>query len=122
MDKELLQRFSEDREAGAERRILDYLEGKLSGEALHEVEKNMAESPLVNEAVEGLELVGRKKDIGDYVDQLNRELRHRTRQQKEKRTHRGIPTQIWVMAGILIILLIAVVAWWMIVKYQHLAH
>ncbi len=38
---------------------------------MHEVERSMADSEFLNDAVEGLQHIGNKKDLQAYVDELN---------------------------------------------------
>src|SRR5450759_3761972 len=55
-------------------KLMDYLSAKLSAEEKHEIEKQMADSDFVNDAVEGLEDVKNKKDLSFFVEQLNADL------------------------------------------------
>ena len=43
--------------------LMDYMAGKLSVEDTHAVEKLMAENDFINDAIEGLQAVGNKKEI-----------------------------------------------------------
>ncbi len=71
MSDELLNILFEGNKDINDQKMIDYLSGKLSDEEKHEVEKQMANSEFVNDAVEGLENVKNKKDIADLVKQLN---------------------------------------------------
>ena len=51
-----------------QQKLLDYLEGKLSEEERHEVEKLMADSDFINDAVEGLENMKDKQKIETKIE------------------------------------------------------
>ena len=44
-------------------KLMDYLSGQLTAEERHDMEKEMADSPFVNDAVEGLEEIKDKKNV-----------------------------------------------------------
>src|SRR5579872_6176103 len=71
MNKDWLNILSNSNKDIDNQQLMDYLSGKLSGDALHEVERSMAENEFLNDAVEGLQKVRDKKDMQAYVDQLN---------------------------------------------------
>ncbi len=48
-------------------KLMQYLEGKLSSEEAHAFEKEMADSELLNDAVEGLQQVNDQSKINHYV-------------------------------------------------------
>lgn len=92
-------------------KLMDYLSGKLSGPDKHEVEQWMADNEFVSDAVEGLETVDKNKNIDLYVDQLNRQLNHYIRQKKNRREKSKITSQQWSVVAVLVILLLAVLAY-----------
>ena len=55
--------------------LLLYLQGKLSSEKKHEVEKKLLESEFTDDAIEGLQEIKDKEQITYMVEMLNRELR-----------------------------------------------
>lgn len=64
--------------------LMDYLEGKLAPEKIHEVEKMMANSGFLDDAVEGLSLMKDKQRIATVLHELNSKLQVKTQQQKKK--------------------------------------
>lgn len=92
-------------------KLMDYLSGKLSGTDKHEVEQWMADNDFVNDAVEGLQSVDKEKNIDLYVAQLNKQLNHYIRQKKLRREKNKITSQQWPVIAVLVILLLAVLAY-----------
>ena len=74
MDYDLLKILSNSNKDIDNQKLMDYIAGKLSAEEKHEVEKWMADSQFMNDAVEGLESVKNKARITDMVEQLNHDL------------------------------------------------
>ena len=54
-----------------EEQLMDYLKGNLSGDSLHEVEKLMADSAFVNDAVEGLQKFPQNKNLEEYLSLIH---------------------------------------------------
>ena len=92
-------------------KLMDYLSGKLSTEEKHEVEKWMVDNQFLNEAVEGLQDVNRKKDLEAYVTQLNRQLNQYLQQKKNRRESRKIGDIPWTYLAIILILFLIIIAY-----------
>ena len=67
--------------------LLKYLEGKLSAEEQHEIEKNTMDDAFETDALEGLQNFENKSHINALVEQLNRDLKKKTGK-KKKWVHR----------------------------------
>lgn len=90
--------------------LIDYLEGKLGPDEKHRVEKLMAESGFVNDAVEGLSGMKDKQKIATILQQLNAQLHTKT-SKKRKKYNQLIPDQqTLTIASIVTILLLVVIA------------
>ena len=116
MSNDLLNILSNSNKDIDNQRLMDYLSGKLSGEDLHELEKMMAESPLMNDAVEGLASVPNKKDIQVYVDQLNSSLQKSLTKKKQRRDKRKLKDNPWGYLAVLVIIMLCIAAYWMVRK------
>lgn len=93
-----------------EKLLMDYLEGKLDADENHRVEKLMAESGFVNDAVEGLSGMKDKQRIATILQQLNAQLHTKT-SKKRKKYNQLIPDQqTLTIASIVTILLLVVIA------------
>jgi hypothetical protein len=100
-----------------DKRLMDYLQQQLSKQDSHELERMMADDPFVNDAVEGLEQFGNKKDLTGYVEQLNRDLQKQLDKKKKRREKRRLPDQQWAYVAIFVLLLLCIIAY-VIIKRQ----
>lgn len=112
--KDILSNLNKDIE---QEKLLDYLNKKLSASEAHEVEKQMADDEFMNDAVEGLEQFKNKKDLSLLVDQMNRDLRKQTEKKKQKKEKRKLKDQPWLYISIVILLLLAVLGFFLVKKY-----
>ena len=96
--------------------LLKYLEGKLSAEEQHEVEKNTLDDEFEADALEGLQDFSNKAKIAALVEQLNQDLKKKT-EKKNKRVHkREAKVEPWLLIAIVLILVIAVIGYFIIRK------
>ena len=97
--------------------LLLYLQGKLSEEKKHEVEKKLMENPFAEDALEGLQQFRNKQDVSKFVEQLNRELRNKVIRKKRRRDKLRLKDQGWIYITILIIIILVIVSFLVIQKY-----
>jgi hypothetical protein len=98
-------------------KLMDYLTGKLSVGEKHEFEKNMADSEILNDIVEGLENFRNKKDVSMLVEQLNTNLKKQLDKKKAKKLKRKIKDLPWLYLSIVLILLLIVISFIVIKKH-----
>jgi chromatin segregation and condensation protein Rec8/ScpA/Scc1 (kleisin family) len=98
--------------------LLKYLEGRLSEEQKHEVEKKMLASEFGDDAMEGLQEIKNKKDLSSLVEQLNRDLHKKLEKKKQRREKFRIKDQPWLYITIVIILLLIIISF--VVVYRML--
>lgn len=118
MNHDLLNILSNSNKDIDSQKLMDYLAGKLSEQEKHEVELWMADNEFANDAMEGLEKAGNKKDINIYVDQLNKELNQYIKQKKQRRHRRKLKEQHWTLLAILLILALGILAY-IVIKGIH---
>ena len=97
--------------------LLLYLQGKLSAEMKHEVEKKLLESEFTDDAVEGLKEIKNKKQIAYMVEMLNRDLKKKLAKKKQRREKMRIKDQPWLYISILILILLIVISYIVIRRY-----
>ena len=114
MNHDLLKILSDSNKEIDNQKLMDYLSGHLSGTEAHEVERWMAESELINDAVEGLQQVKTGKNIEALVEQLNNDLRKKLHQKKADRNKRKLPEYPWIYLAIILILVLAIAAWFVV--------
>ncbi|HMU46504.1 MAG TPA: hypothetical protein PKC72_09060 [Chitinophagaceae bacterium] len=86
--------------------LLLYLQGKLSAEKKHEIEKQLIDEDFDSEALEGLQAFSDKEQIPYIVEKLNRDLRKKTEMKKKRREKMKIKDQPWLYISILILILL----------------
>jgi len=91
--------------------LLLYLQGKLTEEQRHQVEKGMLDNDFDADALDGLEQFADKKDIGLLVGQLNKDLKKRTEKKKRFREKLRLRLEPWLIAAIIIILVLAIIGY-----------
>lgn len=99
--------------------LLKYVQGDLSKEELLQVEKQMADSDFVNDAVEGLQNIHNKKNIDQYVEELNHHLHSHIEEKKKRKLKRQIKDQQWIYLAVVIILSICIVCYVVVKRYQN---
>ena len=91
--------------------LLKYLEGRLSDEQKHELEKKMLTSEFSNDAMEGLQEIKNKAKISSLVEQLNRDLHKKLEKRKKRREKFRFKDQPWLYIAIFIVLLLIVLSY-----------
>jgi hypothetical protein len=98
--------------------LIKYLEGKLAGEELYAFEKEMLDSSMLNDAVEGLDTIKNKHKIDGYVTDLNKHLHNYTSSKKKRRIKKRLQLDDWTLLSILLIIVLSVVAFIVIKKIK----
>lgn len=91
--------------------LLLYLQGKLSEEKKHEVEKLIMQDDFEEDAVDGLQEIKDKQQIQYMVEMLNRDLKKKTAKKKARREKMRIKDQPWLYVSLLILLLLIVLSY-----------
>lgn len=99
--------------------LLLYLQGKLSEEKKHEVEKQLMQHEFDNEAMEGLEEIKDKQQIQYMVEMLNRDLKKKTEKKKKFREKLKMKDQPWLYISILILILLIVLCYFVIRRMSN---
>lgn len=100
--------------------LLLYLQGKLSDDKKHELEKQLLENEFAGDALEGLQEIKDKQQISYMVDMLNRDLKKKTEKKKRQREKLKISYPPWLLISVLILLLLIVLSYFIIHRMnQH---
>ena len=97
--------------------LLLYLQGKLSAEQQHELEKSMMENEFAADAFEGLHRFKNKPQLQLLVEQLNKDLKKKTDKKKAYREKLKIKQETWSLIAVVLILLLIVISYFVIHKY-----
>ncbi len=119
MNNDLLNILSHSSKDIDNQKLMDYVSGKLSESEKHEVEQLMADSELMNDAIEGLSNIKDQARLQAYVDQLNRHLHRHLQNKKERRERKRLPENPWIYFTIAIILLICIIGFLIIRQVLH---
>ena len=117
MDDKLFNILSNSNKDIDNQKLMDYLSGKLSSEEKHEIEKQMADSDFVNDAIEGLGEVKNKKDLSLLVEQLNIKLHQQLEKKKKRKQKQALKDQPWLYLAIILLLLIVIICFIVIKKH-----
>src|SRR4026207_444104 len=99
--------------------LLLYLQGKLSDEKKHEVEKKFIQNEFDDDALEGLQEIKDKQQIQYMVEMLNRDLKKKTAKKKLRRDKMRIKDQPWLYFSILILILLIALAYIVIHRMRN---
>ena len=113
MKNNLANILSESKPTPEEEELLNYVDGKLDAQARHEVEAAMNDDPFTSDAAEGLQAYSGRASIETAVSGLNKQLKKNLR---PKRRRSGIQNQSWTYVAIIVLLLMAVLAYIVIKK------
>jgi hypothetical protein len=98
--------------------LLMYLQGKLSAEKQHEVEKMMMDNEFAADAMEGLQQFDDKHKMSAMVAQLNRDLKKKTARKNAAREKRKVFAEPWIIISLVILLLLIVISY--VILHMHL--
>ncbi len=94
--------------------LLLYLQNKLPDHQKHEVEKLLSENEFANDALEGLQQFGDKKQIAHMVEMLNRDLKKKVEKKKQRRDKLKLKDQPWLYLALFIFILLIVLCYMII--------
>ena len=101
--------------------MIRYLRGEASEEERFAVEKQMADSSFVDEAMEGLQDFKDPAQVKEYVDQLNRQLQKHTNRKVSRKKKRRLKDENWLVMAILAILLLCVFGY-LVIHFYTVRH
>jgi anti-sigma factor RsiW len=117
MNEDLLNILANSNKDLDNQKLMDYLSGKLSQEEKHEVEKSMADSEFMNDAVEGLNHLSDAVKLQAHVEQLNKGLQKHLEKTKLRRKNRRLKENPWVYLAIILTLMLCIIAYVVIRQY-----
>ncbi len=100
-----------------EQRLKRYLDGEMSHEEQHEFERDHADDPFVDDAMEGLKHFGNRKSVDHTVQSLNNTLRQQLHKRRPRRRNKASQPS-WVYFSIILILLMIVIAF-VVIRYYR---
>ncbi|HEY4108270.1 hypothetical protein [Puia sp.] len=119
MNKDLLNILANSNKDIDNQQLMDYLSGKLTGEELHEVERALAESEFLDDAVEGLQQIGNKKNMQAYVDELNAAMQKTLEKKKQRRLKRRLKEDPWGLLAVILVIALCILGYIVVRKLQQ---
>jgi hypothetical protein len=99
--------------------LLLYLQGQLSAEKKHEVEKQLLLNEFEDDAVTGLEEVKDKAQLAYVIEMMNRDLRKKTAMKKKRRDKLKLKDQPWLYISALILILLIVLCYFTLQRMMN---
>ena len=96
--------------------LLLYLQGKLTPEKQHELEKQLLENDFAADALEGLQQFEDTKMLELVAAKLNQDLKKKTAKRRKRRMA-IIQTEPWLVVTLFIILLLIVLCYLILYRY-----
>ena len=93
-----------------EEQLLNYVNGKSTGEEAHFIERKMAASDFVSDSIEGLKQFSSSERINAYVQQVNENLHHQLAGKKLKH-NKGIKNLSWEIIAVLVVILLCILGY-----------
>lgn len=117
MNDDLLNILSQGNKDIDNQKLIDYLAGKLSGKEKYEFEKNLLDSDLARDAVEGLNKFQNKKNPVLIAEQINRHLHNQLAHKKSVKEKRRIKDLPWLYFTIILLIIIILIAFFVVWKF-----
>lgn len=111
--KDILANLNKDIE---QEKLLEYINRQLSSEEQHAIERQLNDDEFISDAHDGLQHLEQNNRVSLLVHQLNEGLRKELAKKKNKRKQKTIPQQPWVYFTVILLLILAVVAYIIIKK------
>lgn len=112
--KDILDHVSPDINQDA---LLLYLQGKLSPEKQHELEKQILDNDFAIDAIDGLQDFKDKKKLAAVVEQLNNDLKKKTASKRARLRKRSLQLEPWLLLSLAIILVLVIICYFIIFKH-----
>jgi hypothetical protein len=103
--------LKDDDQPISEAELKAYLDGKLYGDALYEVERKIADSAFMNDAVEGLQQIQSPNQLNNYVKELNRQLHQNLADKKNRKQKKALNNFSLIFFAVILVLLLCMLAY-----------
>lgn len=102
-----------------EQQMMDYLEGRLSPEQAHDMEKMMADSGFLDDAVEGLSQMKDRQQLPGIVQELNQRLHAKVGKQRTRHRQYLPDAQTITIIALVTILVLVTLTYIIFRMYQN---
>ena len=94
-----------------QKKLMDYLEGRLSDAEKHEVESILNDSAFLDDALEGLGQMKDKQKIATIITELDSQLKQKINSRKRKRRLSSMNFPAWLIISTVAIIILIVLAY-----------
>jgi CHASE3 domain sensor protein len=98
----------------SDEQLLQYLQDAVNDDERHVIEKQMIDSNFMDDAVEGLQQFKNKKDINQYVTDLNTQLQKHTANKKKRNAKRKLKLHDWILYAVVIVILLCMLGYFVL--------
>lgn len=102
-----------------QKEFLLYLQGKLTPDQQHVLEKQILDNEFASDALDGLDALKDKQKLAGLVEQLNIELRNKTQKKKPHLQKPAIKQLPWAIISIVFILILVIISYFIIHRYSQ---
>lgn len=117
MSDEVNDMLSPDDQKITDQQLLDYMNNKLPANENHIIEKEIIDSPFINDAVEGLAAFKNQPDLLKIASQLNGNLHKHLLAKKKKRLLSIAANEPFIILAIIITIAVIILGYLMILKH-----
>lgn len=100
-----------------EEQLIQYLEGNASPELRFEIEKQMSESPFLDDAIEGLQQYKSPTELSALQLQLQKQLKQSLKLKAKRTKRRLFQDQHWLIYAVFSVLILCVIGYLIIHFY-----
>jgi HEAT repeat protein len=111
--KDILSHLSNDID---QETLIQYLQGTLTEEKKHQLEKQLVDNEFASDALEGLSEIKDKQQIQYMVEMLNRDLKKKLEKRKRRREKLAIRLEPWILITIIIVILLIIISYVVVKK------
>ena len=86
-------------------RIMQYLQQETGPGEMREIEKGMADSPFLSDAMEGLLSVKESGDLKGIMTQINSDLNRQIQKRRRRKRLKAIGFPGWILLALLVVIL-----------------
>lgn len=114
--KDILSHLSKDID---QETLLQYLQGTITPEKKHELEKQLVDNEFASDALDGLAEIKDKQQIQYMVEMLNRDLKKKLEKKKLRREKLRLKQEPWLYIAIIIVIILIIISYVVVKKAMN---
>lgn len=114
MANELLDILSDNSGEYSKEKLLQYLNKELPPEEMRTIEKALLDSPMLNDALEGLQEIQQNKRLPEIEKEIDNRLQQYLNKRKARKSRHSISDMSWIYITIIIIIVLLLIGYLMV--------